>query len=168
HVSDTKSALNGGRLLHRRSAVEGPAQHKRAGSLDAQGLAWGHDSYPPMELPYFQVFAPAFAKIALGDRRQLVEYFLVPNRAQQLDILGMGPYQRHGGAARFSKKHENRRDIGLVPDLFGQHEATTGTDGEFFHGGNQRPDFAASRQFVMSAFAGQERPSPAFAVSVVR
>src|SRR6185437_15709979 len=99
-------------------------------------------------------------QVAIERLRRRIEYRVVTERPQQLDMFGMRPYQRHGTARGPAEKQLPRGDVFAVPDLFRQQAAGAG-------GGFQRREQAPRllqpprRQFVMSPFAGEQRPQPA-------
>src|ERR1700744_705137 len=56
--------------------------------------------------------------VAIHGLRRHVEHGTVPQRPQQLDVLGMRPYQRHGAAGGPTTEQFELRDVVAVPDLF--------------------------------------------------
>src|SRR6185437_8609267 len=100
------------------------------------------------------------SRVAPLYRWDAVEYLAVKGRAQQLEIFGMRPHQRHGRAGRIAQFQPPHRR--LVPDLLGKHSAL---GGELLIRRNQRCNIAPRRQFVMRALAQQQRPGTALAVA---
>ena len=80
--------------------------------------------------------------IAVGNNRNQIKYLPVIHRAQQLDVLGVSPHERHGRTGRLAPIHERLGKIGLVPNLFRQHAAARA---EAFQRKDVRLDVVACR-----------------------
>ena len=102
--------------------------------------------------------------IALFDDRDAVKDAAVGDGAEKFDVFGVGPDKRLRGAGGAAEVHALGGDVGVVPDLLGQH-ASDGA--EALEGSDVVADVAAGGKLVVGAFAGQERPGAALSPAVV-
>src|SRR4029077_1000681 len=101
--------------------------------------------------------------VALERRLDAIETDAVVTAAHERNIFGVRPAKRHCSAGRATAFHSHTRQILTVPDLFGQHPAFIG---KIFHRLDERLRVPAGSQFVMAAFASQNRPATTYARSV--
>ncbi len=139
-----------------------PLQCASAGARNSR-----RSSLPAGERAAFVVHPPAgigrahaFDLIAPVGLRRHVEDPLVTQRAQQLDVLGMGPDQRHRRSRGPAAEELALGQVVAVPDLLGQQMPVAG---EAFERAQQRlgAGSVAGGEFVMRALAGEQRPGPA-------
>src|SRR4029077_5892038 len=72
--------------------------------------------------------------------------------------------KRHRRARRTTAFHSCLRQVGSIPNLFGDHAALVR---KIFDCRDQRFWIATGSEFVVAAFSCQNRPAPAYAASVV-
>src|SRR5579883_2200951 len=97
----------------------------------------------------------ATVQIPVGNMRQAIEDLPVDGRAQQLDVFGVRPKQGNCRASRATEKHALGRKVRQIPELLGKK---THAMGEIFHRIEIGPRVSSGCQFIMPAFASQERP----------
>src|SRR3990172_8564032 len=79
--------------------VPGPAQPEGGGRLHTERKAFHHRARLAVRLPDLEQLVPLLlVQVPLCHGRDPVEDRAVVDRAQQLEVFGMGPRQRHGGA----------------------------------------------------------------------
>ena len=163
---DAEGVLGRVAVVGRRPAVAAPMDHGRRQHLDAQGLAGRHRADLVVEAPGPQRRRRLAFDVALGALRRHVEDGAVAQRAQQLDVLGMRPDQRHGAAGRAAARQLACRG----------RSAPSHTCSGSRPPPPAQPSSVASRraassrsprgELVMGAFAGQQGPGAADAGAV--
>ena len=98
--------------------------------------------------------------ISLRNFRNQVEDLAIMSRAEQSQVLRMRPQKRVCRTGRAAASQVRFWPVVFVPDLLGQQSHAVG---EAFHRADKRSRVSASRQFVVPAFAGKQRPGSAAA-----
>ena len=98
---------------------------RRLQNLDTQVLA-RDGAATAIKTPDREVRRDALLLVPLHRFGRHIENAAVLERAQKLDVLGVGPDQRHGGAGGFATKQFALRHIVPVPNLFGNETDGTG------------------------------------------
>src|SRR5262245_6295499 len=80
------------------------------------------------------------------------------------NVLGVRPAKRHRRARRTTAPHSCARQIGSIPDLFGEHAALVG---KIFDRSDERFWITTSSKFVMATFSSQNGPASSHSGSVV-
>src|SRR5258706_14715630 len=139
---------------------------RRSQQYDAQFLVSRDGSGLVVESPSKDLPRWFFDQIALYRLRRLVENLAIAQRAAQLYIFGMCPNQRTGRTGWLTPEKFQVGDVVGIPDLLGKQ--ATIADGAVLHHRQQGLRFfwAPRGQFVMSTFAGQQRPGAADASAV--
>lgn len=111
-------------------------------------------------MPERETRGGAVADVTLLRGRRAIEDRAVPQRAQQLDVLGVRPGQRARGVRGTSEKKAALRDVRRVPNLFGDQTAFTR---KRFQRAAQAARFLAMPgvQCIVRALAGEQRPGAA-------
>src|SRR5260370_6956648 len=105
-------------------------------------------------------------QIALHRLGRLVEDLVVTNRAAQLDILGVCPHQWTSRSGRLAAKKFQRRNVGGVPNLFGQQSAVP--SGGVFNDGEKCLSLVAvpAREGIMGTLSGEQGPCATDAAAI--
>ena len=101
--------------------------------------------------------------VSLVRRLDAVKANAVVPAAHERNIFGVRPAKRHRRAGRTTAFHSCMRQVGSVPNLFGDHAALVR---KIFHRRDERFWIATGSEFVMAAFSCQNRPATAYACSV--
>jgi len=134
--------------------------HQRLGrELEAQDLAGGQRRQWVVEAPDRVRRADLLDEIAAGGGLGHVEDPPVGERAQQLDVLRMGPDERHRRPRGAAAEELELRQILGIPHLLGDEVAVAC---EPLHRGEEPLGLrrAPGGELVMRALAGEERPGP--------
>src|SRR5271165_1090624 len=129
-------------VLGGQPSVEGPMDQGRFHKEETQLLAKGQSARLVIEAPVKVFGGFLLYQIALRGLRRLVEDATVVQRAAQLDVLRMRPYQRARGAGTLAGEELALGNVGGVPDLFRNQAATAGGgfhDREQGFGGGRPP-----------------------------
>src|SRR5436190_13796770 len=113
--------------------------------------------------PDFMAARRRIAHIALEGRLDAVQANAIVVAADQRDVFGMGPAQRHSRAGRAAALHALVWQVFLIPKLLADHAALVG---KFFYRGDEWQRIASGSQLIMAPLASQNRPSAANAGSV--
>ena len=155
-VFDPQRRRRGARIFRRAPVVPRPMEKKRGPRLDAKDEPRPDHGNLAVMLPDFhRLEVPPPGEIAVRNFGDEVEHLAVGRRPKQLDILGVRPHQRPGGAGRPPEEHEEVRPVRLVPDLLRQQ---AGRGGEPFHGPEIRVRGPSRGQLVVPALPGEQRP----------
>src|SRR5690348_13443900 len=164
---DPEAAVEIERIVGCLPTIGAPVHHAGLQQNDAKSLAAGHSPRLVVEAPAKILPRSLFHDITLERLRRLIENFPHPQRASQLDVLGVGPHQgsrRPGGA---SAKQLSGGDVLLVPYLLGNQSPLLR---EIFHRLQEGAgNIGTTRsEFVEGALSGQQRPRPSNAGAVKR
>src|SRR5439155_5630459 len=102
--------------------------------------------------------------ISLIRRLDPMEANAIMPASDEGNVLGVRPAKRHRRARGTTAFHPCMRQIGSIPNLFGEHAALVR---KIFHCRDERFWICTRNKFVMAAFSGQNRPAPAYACSVI-
>src|SRR5665213_1279026 len=140
-------------------AVVGPNHGKKPLVQDAQGASGDNFLNRPPLAVNFHIAAKSLPArrlaIAFIHGVDAVENLAILSRAQQLEVLRVRPDQRHSRPCGLPPPQARTRFVRLVPDLLRQHLAA---GGKRLIGLYHLLKAVACRQFVVRAFASEQRP----------
>ena len=103
--------------------------------------------------------------VTLVGRLHAIEHHSIATAANQAEILGVRPAERHGRAGGFSAPKMPTLQVIIIPQLLGKHTAFVCHAFEHI---DVRQWIAAGGQFVVAAFSGEDRPRAAHARAIER
>src|SRR5437879_3060946 len=112
-------------------------------------------TYGWTEGPNLKTVRRGIYHISLIRRLDPMEANAIMPASDKGDVLGVRPAKRHRRARRTTASHPCMRQIGSIPNLFGEHAALVR---KVFHCGDERFWISPGNEFVMAAFSGQNRP----------
>src|SRR5215472_6105018 len=144
-----------------------PAQMRGHRQIDPEILTRREPAAPLLWRPDLEARGAALVQIALLGLRNAVPDGAFVQRAQKLDVLGVGPGERHAGAGWVSVEEITLGNVLGVPDLLGNQAALAGLAR---HGLKQfqRRVMVSGSEFVVRTFSREQGPATADAAFVER
>src|ERR1051325_1700754 len=152
------------RLVSPLPIIHCPGDARLFGQNDPQNLAARHAPHGVMKRPNLKTVWHWIYYVSLVGRFDPIETNAVMPAPNQRNVLGMRPAQRHCRTCRTTASHFCVRQVGSIPNLFGEHSALVR---KIFDRCDERFWIATGSKFVMAAFSRQNRPASAYAGSVV-
>ena len=113
-----ETGVPGGGVLRGFPVVDAPVHDGGSHENEAKFFVAGDGAGFVVESPAEDLTDGFFDLITLHGLWGLIENLAVAQRAAELDVFGVRPDQRAGGAGGFAAEEFERGDIGGVPDLF--------------------------------------------------
>src|SRR5262245_62086504 len=154
------------RLVSPLPIIRCPCDARLFGEDDPQSFSARHPPHGITNSPNLKTVRHWIDHVSLVGRIDPIEANAIMPAPNQRNVLGVRPAKRHRRTCRTTACHFCVRQVGSIPNLFGEHAALVHVR-KASDGRDERFWITTGSEFVMTAFSRQNRPAPAYPGSVV-